>query len=188
MKVLDVSRQRVARMTMFSYMFHGERTILTISLWWTLLAALLGGCYSFRGGSVPDHLKTVSISSVVDQSGFGDATFRDFATETLVRRFRSDNALQVVDDDGDARIIPVIVRIQDRSQNVQGDLEGQRRLVVVVEVEYVDAVKNRTVWRRTFENFDVYDALNAATDRPRAAREALQRIVDDILLAVVSDW
>lgn len=175
-------------MRMFSFWFHHGRTVAPILLCAVLLAAWLEGCYSFRGGSVPDHLKTISIASVVDQSGFGDATFRDFATETLVRRFRSDNALQVVDDDGDARLTPVIVRVQDRVQNVQGDLEGQRRLVVAVDVEYFDAVKNRQVWRRTFENFDVYDAQNAASDRPRAAREALQRIVDDILLAVVSDW
>ena len=109
--------------------------------------------------------------------------------ETLVRRFRNDNAFQLVDDNGDARLTPVITRIQERIQNVQGgDVEGERRIVVTVEVEYVDAVKDRTVWKKTFENFDVYDVNNAATDRPRAVREAIDRIVDDVLLAVVSDW
>jgi hypothetical protein len=34
----------------------------------------------------------------------------------------------------------------------------------------------------------VYDVNNAAADRPRAVREAIDRIVDDVLLAVVSDW
>ena len=31
----------------------------------------LDGCYSFRGTSIPPHLKTISVSSVVDNSGFG---------------------------------------------------------------------------------------------------------------------
>jgi hypothetical protein len=171
-----------------SFVLHGRRTVLQILLL-VGLAVAASACYSFRGGSVPEHLKTISIASVVDNSGFGDPTFREFCTETLVRRFRNDNTFQLVDDNGDARLTPVIARIQERVQNVQaGDVEGERRIVVAVEVEYVDAVKDRTVWKRTFENFDVYDVNDAANDRPRAVREALRRIVDDVLLAVVSDW
>lgn len=171
-----------------SSVLHASSTVLRIVLL-VGLAVAAAACYSFRGGSVPEHLKTISIASVVDNSGFGDPTFREFCTETLVRRFRNDNAFQLVDDNGDARLTPVITRIQERVQNVQsGDVEGERRIVVAVEVEYIDAVKDRTVWKRTFENFDVYDVNDAANDRPRAVREALTRIVDDVLLAVVSDW
>ena len=154
-----------------------------------LMIGLLTGCYSFRGGSVPDHLKTISIATIVDNSGFGDASLREYATETLLQRVRSDNSLQLVDNDGDARLTPVLVKIQDQMINVQqSDLENQRRIVVAFQVEYVDAVKSRQVWKRTFENFDVYDVANATEDRQRAARAAIDRVVDDILLAVVSDW
>jgi hypothetical protein len=171
-----------------SFVIHESRIVARITLL-VGLAVAASACYSFRGGSVPEHLKTISIASVVDNSGFGDATFREHCMETLVRRFRNDNAFQLVDDNGDARLTPVITRIQERIQNVQGgDVEGERRIVVTVEVEYVDAVKDRTVWKKTFENVDVYDVNNAAADRPRAVREAIDRIVDDVLLAVVSDW
>lgn len=154
-----------------------------------VLVASLTSCYSFRGGSVPDHLKTISISSVTDISGFGDATLREYATETMLQRFRSDNSLQLVDTEGDAQLTPVLVRIQDQILNVQSsDLENQRRMIVAIEVEYVDAVKSRVVFKRTFENFDAYDVSNATEDRERAARAAIDRIIDDVLLAVVSDW
>jgi hypothetical protein len=94
-----------------------------------------------------------------------------------------------VDENGDVRLTPVLVRVQDQILNVQsGDLENQRRMVVAVDVEYIDAVKQRTVWKRTFENFDVYDVANATEDRSRAARTAIDRIVDDVLYAVISDW
>ncbi|HCN04089.1 MAG TPA: hypothetical protein DIS79_00595 [Bacteroidetes bacterium] len=175
-----------------SFHLHCGRMVLHQSLRIALtmvLAVAATACYSFRGGSVPEHLRTVSISSVLDNSGYGDPTFRETATETLVRRFRSDNSLQVVDDDGDARLNGTILRVQDQIMNVQGaDLEGQRKLSVTMEVEYFDAVKNRTVWKRSFENFDVYDASNATEERAQAARKAIERIADDILLAVVSDW
>lgn len=153
------------------------------------LAVAATACYSFRGGSVPEHLHTVTIATVTDKSGFGDASLREYCTERILQRFRSDNTLQVVDDHGDARLTSVLVRVQDQMYNVQSsNLESQRRMVVSIDVEYVDVVKNRTVWKRTFENFDVYDVANATEDRGRAARTAINRIVDDVLLAVVSDW
>jgi hypothetical protein len=154
-----------------------------------LIACALTSCYSFRGGSVPEHISTISITSVIDRSGFGDPTFREFCTETLVRRFRSDNTVQVVEDNGDARISPILTRVQDQIVTIQtGDLENQRRIVVAVEVEYFDAVKNKVVWKKTFENFDVYDVVDATEGRRLAADRAIRRIADDILLAVVSDW
>ncbi|HBB25056.1 MAG TPA: hypothetical protein DCZ59_02205 [Bacteroidetes bacterium] len=154
-----------------------------------LMALILAGCYSFRGGSVPEHITTISISSVIDRSGFGDPTFREFATDVLVTRFRSDNTVRLVEDNGDARLSPVLVKVQDQIAALQsGDLEGKRRIVVGVEVEYFDAVKNVVVWKKTFENFDVYDVSDPTQGRRLAAERAIRRIADDVLLAIVSDW
>lgn len=178
-------------MNVFSFVFHQVRTDRRIHLYLALIgwAVAATACYSFRGGSVPEHLSTVSIATAVDNSGFGDPRYREYLTQRLVTRFRSDNSLQVVEDQGDARLTPVIVRIQDRVLNVGGDdLEGQRRITVAIEVEYFDAVKNRQVWKRTIENFDTYSAAAAAEEREEAVRRAIDRVVDDILLAVVSNW
>lgn len=178
-------------MNELSFILHRLNTKYRITSYVGLIivAVAASACYSFRGGSVPDHLHSITIASVVDKSNFGDASYREIATETLIRRFRTDNALQVVDDNGDARLTPVLTSVRDQILNLQqGDLEGQRRMVVSVEVEYFDAVKNKVVWKRTFENFDVYNVADAAEDRKRAAQTAIQRIADDVLLAVVSDW
>jgi hypothetical protein len=146
-------------------------------------------CYSFQGGSIPDHITSLSVTSVVDVSGFGDLTIRESATEYMFRKCRADIALQLVNNNGDARLTPVITRIQDQIQNVQqGDLEAERRIIVALEVEYFDAVKNKVVWKKTFENFDVYSLANATVDRQRAAQTAIRRCVDDMILAFVSDW
>lgn len=164
-----------------------SRGFLPVTLF--VLVVVLSSCYSFRGGSVPGHLKTITISSVVDNSGYGDPTFREFATDALMRRFRGDNSLQVAEDNGDARLTSSISRISDQILNVQNtDLESQRQISVTMEVEYFDAVKNRIVWKRSFQNFDAYDVTNATEDRQRAVRQAINRIADDVLLAVVSGW
>lgn len=174
-----------------SFFLHVKRTIhpLVLRVAFVILLASTWGCYSFRGGSVPEHIATISIASVVDRSGFGDPTFREFCTETLINRFRSDNTVQLVDENGDGRLSPVLIRVRDQIASVQtGDLENQRRLIVAVEVEYFDAVKSKVVWKKTFENFDVYTVADATEGRRSAAERALRRVVDDILLAVVSDW
>lgn len=153
------------------------------------VAVAATACYSFRGGSVPDHLKTISIASTVDRSGFGNPLYREVATDAFLRRFRSDNSLQVLEDNGDARLSPAIVRIKDQILNVAGtDKEGQRKIIVAIEVEFFDAVKNKQVWKQTFERFGVYDAANAATERDDAVREAIRQISDDVLLQLVTDW
>jgi len=174
-----------------SLFLHESNTIRRVLLCVVFVVGALAitSCYSFRGGSVPDHISTLSVASVIDRSGFGDATFREFCTETLVRRFRSDNTVQLVDDNGDARLSSILTRVQDQIVTVQtGDLENQRRIIVAVEAEYFDAVKNKVVWKKTFENFDVYEVADATEGRRLAAERALRRIADDILLAVVSNW
>ena len=174
-----------------SYIRHHDHTVMHLvsNVVLGLLMITLCGCYSFRGGSVPEHITTISIASVVDRSGFGDPTFREFATDVLVSRFRSDNTVRLVEDNGDARLSPILVKVQDQIAALQsGDLEGNRRIVVGVEVEYFDAVKNVVVWKRTFENFDVYDVSDPTQGRRLAAERAIRRIADDVLLAIVSDW
>jgi hypothetical protein len=49
-------------------------------------------------------------------------------------------------------------------------------------------VKNVVVWKKTFENFDVYDVSDPTQGRRLAAERAIRRIADDVLLALVSDW
>lgn len=178
-------------MNLFSSKLHHGHTVLQIVSHVAIIVVSLAAtaCYSFRGGSVPDHLKTISIASTVDRSGFGNPAYREVATETLLRRFRTDNSLQVIEENGDARLTPVIVRIKDQILNVSdADREGQRKIVVAVEVEFFDAVKNKQVWKQTFERFGVYDAANASTERDDAVREAIRQISDDVLLQLVTDW
>lgn len=174
-----------------SFFFHAFRTqpriLLCVAV--AICVVMLPACYSFRGGTLPSHITTLSIAPVVDRSGFGDPTFRENCTETLILRFRSDNSVQVVDENGDARISSIITRVQDQIAALQsGDVEGTRRITVSVEVEFFDAVKNKMMWKRTFENSDVYNVSDPTEGRRNAVGRAIRRISDDVLLAVVSDW
>lgn len=147
------------------------------------------GCYSLTGGSVPPHLKTIAIATVADRTSFGQPVWREVATQLLVERFRNDNTLQLVDRSGDAELRPALVTIAEEPVTLRaGEIERERKIRVAMDVEYFDAVKGRTVWRRTFTSEQFFPIAQAATARDQAIRTALEQIAGDVLLAVISDW
>ncbi len=147
------------------------------------------GCYSFTGGSVPDHLKTISIAPSNDNSGFGNPRFRDILNRRLIDKFRNDNTLVLVETNGDAQLQSTISSINDAIVSVSpGEIERERKLTVTVDAEYTDVVKHKTVWKRSFSNFHVYIIRQGQQAREEAVIAAIQQLGEDILLAVVSGW
>jgi outer membrane lipopolysaccharide assembly protein LptE/RlpB len=171
---------------MNNYSYFSNRVLTILSL---ICISLFAGCYSFTGGSVPDHLKTISLTAVQDNSGFGNPRFRDVLTRRLLDKFRNDNTLVLVESNGDAQLQSTIIRIDDDVVSVSpGEVERERRITVSVEAEYTDYVKRKQVWKRTFSNFQVYLISQGQQAREDAVIAALQQIGEDILLAVVSGW
>lgn len=168
----------------------GRRVVVAACVTLCLMGLLaLGGCYSFRGSSVPPHLHTISLSNVVDNSNFGSSVYRDLCTQLLSDRLRAESALRFVDKDGDAKLICVLTDIRDEAISVKsGEVERERKVRVTIDAEYYDGVKKRQIFKKNFSNASVFVVATAATDRDKAIRTALQQDVDDILLAVVSGW
>ncbi len=154
-----------------------------------LLSCALTGCYSFTGGRLPAHLRTVALAPVVDNTGFGVPMYREYITQQLVRRLPQETPLQLTQERADARLTVWMQRMSDLTQTVRpGEIERERRAEVAVEVEFYDAVERRTLWRRTFVRSEVYDLAGGNVARERAILRVLDALCDDILLAIVSLW
>ncbi len=171
----------------FSLLLNKKHPI--ICLFCISIVCSLTGCYSFTGGSIPDHLKTIYIAAVSDNSGYGNPKYRENFYLKLIEKFQNDNSLQLVERNGDARLTVTIKNIKEEIQTVtQNQLERERKVVITCEAEYFDVVKKRIIWKKTFSNFEIYDVANAFIDKDRAINDALEQTSDDILLAVVSGW
>jgi hypothetical protein len=154
---------------------------------------MLSGCYSFTGGSIPEHLKTLYIANVEDNSGYGNPLYRDFLAQQLFDIFRDDNSFSITETDGDARLQITIAAIKDQTIGIEagsssGELESERKIVVSCEADYYDAVKKKSIWKKSFSNYGTYNVANSSTERDAAVQGALKQTADDILLAVVSGW
>jgi len=160
-----------------------------------LIAALminLAGCctYSFTGSSVPKHLKTVAIPIAEDRSGAGIPGLRESLTQQLINQFIDDNSLQVTDrTKADAILECTVVSFSDAPSIVgAGESIDQRRVTISVQVVYKDLVKKITVLDKSFSNYGEYEPGKAENNRDQATDDAVTKIAEDILLAVVSGW
>jgi hypothetical protein len=148
------------------------------------------GSYSFTGASVPAHLKTIAIPIADDKSPAAIPGLRELLTDNLIQKFISDNSLQVTErSTANATLECVITSVTDAPAIVSaGEQITSRRLTINVKVIYKDLVQKKTIFENNFTNYGDYVPGEAANNRDDAITIAIDKLSEDILLAVVSGW
>ena len=167
------------------------RPVLMLLLFITGILINFGcGAYSFTGASVPTHLKTIAIPVAVDKSPAAIPGLRESLTDNLIQKFINDNSLQVTDrSKADAVLECVITSVTDAPSIVSaGEQITSRRITINVNVIYKDLVKRKTIFENNFSNYGDYVPGAATNERDNAIASAVDKISEDILLAVVSGW
>ena len=146
--------------------------------------------YSFTGASVPDHLKTIAIPVADDRSGAGEPGLRELFTSKLTQKFIDDNTLRVSDRvNANASLDCTISSFSDAPAVVSGgENVTTRRITIGVQVIYKDLVKRKTIFEQNFSNYGDYSATGGLNEKNNAINVAVDKISEDILLAVVSGW
>ena len=156
------------------------------------LILLMSGCsyYSFSGATIPEHLGTIAIPQVEDNSISTFATLDDEMTQLLIDRFVSQTRLSLSsrNDDADALLQVEITRYVNAPTSVSGNERATRnRITITVNVTYDDQVENTPLVSRTFSSFEEYDPFDPSTEEV-AAKASLEKIADDIFTAATSNW
>lgn len=153
-------------------------------------ATVLWGCYSFKGGSVPPHLKTLAIPIVQDQSGYGDPRLRDQFTTILLERFTNDNTMTLVDQGGaDAILEAVITNVREEAVSVApGEEVRQRRMTVAARATFRDTKLKKTIWEKSFSQYGDFPSGGGPSLRDAGVLEAIQKLTEDILNETVAGW
>ncbi|MBI3257884.1 MAG: hypothetical protein HYZ54_00130 [Ignavibacteriae bacterium] len=176
------------RVNLFSYFRNREIAGLSV-ICILLTAQVLSGCYSFTGGTIPPHLKTITVLQVTDNSGIGNPRYREILTQQLIEKFRNDNSFEFAERNGDAQLTTTIISITDATVAVgAGELERERKAVVTVEAEYFDFVKKKNIWKKSFSTNQIYAVSEGQSGRDAAVESALKLMSNDLLTAVVSGW
>ena len=155
------------------------------------LISLQSCSYSFTGASVPSHLKTISIPIFIDRSGSGEFDLNTRLSNKLIQKFLEDNTLLLSDrTKSDSILEGTIVTLSDAAAVVAGgEKVSSRRITITVRTVYKDLVKKVTVFDKNFSNYGDYVTGGDITAvRKQAIDSAIDKITEDILLGVVSNW
>lgn len=166
---------------------------LAFSLVLLLLAfsiGLISGCYSFSGGTVPPHLKTIAIPIVQDQSGYGDPALKDLFTLQLVDIFTSDGSLTLSERVGaDAVLETVVIAVTETPTVVKpGEQVAERRISVTAHVVFTDVKLRKTIWEKDFSQWGDFPSGAGPTQRNEGVQEAVRKLTEDILNETVAGW
>ncbi len=154
--------------------------------------ALLGACvprYGFAGGGLPAHIRTMAIQPFDNetptpelQKEIFDAMRRELQPRLGVRDAPLERADAVVR--GIVRTYDIDVPV-GFSANPGQSVASRRKLQITLDVQIVDQTTGKTLWERKALRAE---GEYAERDEVSGRREAIKRVVNDIVEGAQSQW
>lgn len=151
--------------------------------------ALAGCLYKFSGGGFPSHIRTVAVLPFENQTAAAELT-RELS-DALRKAMQSRLGLR---DASEARASAVVRGTITKyepdvpvafSADPNQATTARRRLQITVDVEIVDQTNGKTLWTRRGLSAEGEYAERA---EPEGRRQALERIVNDVIEGAQSQW
>ena len=152
----------------------------------------LPGCiwrYSMHGGGLPEHIKNIAILPFENQTAATELQ-RELA-DGLRKAFSSRLGLrEAVEDKASAVVRGTIVQYDIDvpvafSANPAAVTSVRRRLQVRVDIEIFDQAKGRGLWSKKGM---LADGDYAENDEAAGRRQAIERIINDVIEGAQSQW
>ena len=158
-----------------------------------LAVILVAGCnYSFRGGSFPDHIRTLAILPFENETGLFEITqeIHQFLLREVPRGL---GVNQGAEENADAILRGTIRRYSLETPLYRAGAAGanpevlQRQVTIGLQVELIDVVNNEILWEDgglTGQG----QFLEASETEEVAREEAIERIAQAIVDGAQSTW
>ncbi|HMT11840.1 MAG TPA: hypothetical protein PKA39_09505 [Ignavibacteria bacterium] len=142
--------------------------------------------YSFKGASPPEGIRTIFIPNIKDESGFGLPNLGEELTTLLKTKFINDATLEYAEKtQADGMVECYVKTVTDEALVVSGN----EQVSIVVSVDFVNLKKQKSIWKKDFSNWGEYDSSTGGfSQRDAGVKSAEDKITDDILLEVISNW
>jgi len=153
---------------------------------------LLAGCYGFSGSSLPDHVRTLAVPVLTNETL--EVEVNQELTEALTEKFVQDNRLRVVQRDADAILSGAITGYEERVFGFNSEQQATEYLVVVtVNLALRDRIRNKDLWKedamRGVGSYFVGAAGGGVPSTQVEARAlAIKQIVDLVQSRTFDGW
>lgn len=155
-----------------------------------VLTALFSGCYSFKGISIPDDVKTFWVMPFDNRAVNGPPTLSLVFTERLKDKVRNESRLQLNDTGPDVTFSGTITDFSVTSVAPQpGERTAFNRLQISVSVKYESAKDEKLNWSQSFSYFTNYPSTsNLLSIQDQLITEINDQLVEDIFNRAFTDW
>ena len=151
---------------------------------------ILAGCiYTFSGGGLPSHIRTVAVLPFENQTAAAEVTreLNDALRKALQSRLGLRDASEAR---ANAVVRGTITKYEPDvpvafSADPNQATSARRRLQISIDVQIVDQTNGKTIWERKGLSAEGEYAESAERD---GRRQALERIVNDVIEGAQSTW
>ena len=158
---------------------------------YSLLLLLLTACipYSFTGGGLPSHVRTVAILPFENQTATPELP-RELTDALRIRLHDRLGLRDASESKANAIVRGTIQRYEidipiGYSANNKQSTTARRMLQLVVDIEMIDQVTGKTLWQKKGLLAEgQYEERGEATGR----KDAIDRIVNDVIDGAQSQW
>ncbi|GAB4331456.1 MAG: hypothetical protein Kow0037_08090 [Calditrichia bacterium] len=161
-------------------------------IWLVLLAVLIAGSscvrYSFKG-ALPSDLKTIYIGDFENRTSY--PTIREDLIDKLIQSFLEDGTLKVVDspDGADLILEGQINSVYNRKASItQDETVTEYHLEVSVSATCINTHLNKPFWKSNFNRYGVMESAALGSETDAALLDALDQIVEDMLIKTIAAW
>jgi hypothetical protein len=147
-----------------------------------------GGCgYSFHS-QLPEHLKTIYIPTLANETSEFQLT--QGLTDQLTLEFLNRSGLRPgTEDKADAELKGTITGFNERAVNFESGQEVTvftRQVVITLDVELLDRVENKVIWSNP--NLSQFGEFTDSEGRDQGVERAVVKIAEEILSHAAQDF
>ena len=148
------------------------------------------GFYSFSGTSIPQEVKTFSVSYFDNNAPINSPLLSQTITEGLKQKFISETNLSIEERNGDFEFSGEITSFTVTPVSAQSTDNAQlNRLTIQVAIKLVCASDDKISFEQTFSNFQDFDAtLNFSDVENDLVEEISQMLIQSIFNKAAINW
>ena len=183
---------------------------MRLLLFTAIMLSLTSCVYYSMAGSIPPHIKSISIPMVENQTvEFG---ISEAVTDNLVNQFLESNILKLVEEKkADSILKGKVIHVKDAPYTyTRNESVTEYRFTITMDLEWFDVLKDKVIIKKQYSGFGAYglngdissdeidndgDGLIDSEDedefgdpREYATQVAVKKIAQDVLNEIMTSW
>ena len=162
---------------------------------YVFIAFMLSGCYSFKGTSIPDEMKTIRISLFENNAQLVIPYLSSQFTEDFKERVRTQSRLNITQGDADGSFEGRITDYEIKPISIQDNakpIAGANRLTITVMVKYVNSIKGheKDSFDQSFSAFTDFSLAGQSLQSQEAAliKKVTVQLTENIFNRAFAQW